>query len=362
MKPEGLREDVPLAPLTTLEVGGKARFFLEAHDESEVLAALAWADAERIATVVLGGGSNVLVADRGLDALVLSVRVRGMDVDGASIRVGAGERWDAFVEHAVQAGWAGIECLSGIPGDVGGAPIQNIGAYGQEVSETILRVHAVDRRLGVRAVLEAERCRFGYRDSAFKREDSERFVVTAVTFGLRAGGAATVRYPELARHVADRAGPATLGSVRESVLELRRRKSMVIDPGDENRRSAGSFFVNPVLDVEALEGVRARVRAAAVLAGGEHMPEYVARPGFVKLSAAWLIERAGFARGTHDGPVGLSSRHTLAIVNRGGAKAADILAFAVRVRRAVLARFGVTLTPEPVLLGFEDDDIERLTG
>jgi UDP-N-acetylmuramate dehydrogenase len=358
---------VPLAPRTTLGVGGPARWFVEAASEDHVITALAWANAEGIETVVLGGGSNVLVADRGIDALVLSVRIAGIAVEEERagrvvVRAGAGEPWDAFVERAVGAGWAGLECLSGIPGDVGGTPIQNVGAYGQEVSETIVRVHAIDRRLGARALLERDRCRFAYRDSAFKREDSGRFVVTAVTFELGPGGAPAIRYPELSRHLEATLGGRApdLADVRAAVIELRRRKSMVIDPADENRRSAGSFFMNPVLPGEAARSVGDRARAAGVLADGEAMPEYLGGPGLTKLSAAWLIERAGFARGTHEGNVGISTRHTLALVNRGGATAAELVAFAARVRRSVLDRFGVALVPEPVMLGFGPGELDAL--
>jgi UDP-N-acetylmuramate dehydrogenase len=208
--------------------------------------------------------------------------------------------------------------------------------------------------------LDAARCAFGYRDSAFKRADRDRFVIVGVRFALRPGGAPAVRYAELARALAGRAAPS-LAEVREAVLGLRRGKSMVLDPADENGRSAGSFFMNPTLDVEAAAEVRARVRTAGVLGPGEEMPEHPAAGGQVKLSAAWLIERAGFRKGTHDGAVGLSTKHTLAIVNRGGATAAEILAFARRVREGVRARFGVALTAEPVMVGFTPEEIAGLS-
>jgi len=371
----GLRERVSLAAFTTLEVGGEARFFLEARDRATVIDALAWASARGLPVVVLGGGSNLLVADRGVDALVLQIRIRGVEVhdegDRVIVRAGAGEPWDPFCERAVRAGWAGIECLSGIPGDVGATPIQNVGAYGQEVAETITEVRALDRGTGREVVLDRVACGFGYRDSVFKREARDRYVVVAVTFVLRPDGRPTVRYPKLRRAIdggIDEGGSEprrtepTLAQVRAAVLELRRSKSMVLDPGDENRRSAGSFFTNPIIAAEHLERVRARVVEAGVLAPGEVMPEFPAALGRVKLSAAWLIERAGFVRGTGEDAVGISTRHTLAIVNRGGATAAGVLAFARRVRDCVEDRFGVALTPEPVLLGFTAEEIDGLRG
>ncbi|WP_437582017.1 UDP-N-acetylmuramate dehydrogenase [Sorangium sp. So ce887] len=368
-----VRESVPLAPLTTLGVGGPARFFAEAEGDAAVVEAFRFAEARGVPLFVLGGGSNLLVADRGVDALVLRVRVRGVEVVGAKggeggrgpsllVRAGAGEGWDDLVARAVAEGWAGVECLSGIPGDVGATPIQNVGAYGQEVAETIAEVEAIDRATGAAAVLSGADCGFGYRDSRFKRAWRGRYVITAVTFALRPGGAAAVRYPELQRALAAPAAGAAppLPEVRSAVIALRRGKSMVLDPGDENGRSAGSFFMNPTLDAGAAAGVLARIEAAGVLAPGEAIPRYPAGGGRVKLSAAWLIERAGFAKGTRHGAAGISTRHTLALVNRGGATAAELLDLARRVRRGVLDRFGVALSAEPDLVGFapgETDDL-----
>ncbi|XXU32035.1 UDP-N-acetylmuramate dehydrogenase [Sorangium sp. So ce887] len=362
-----------MAPLTTLGVGGPARFFAEAEGDAAVVEAFRFAEARGVPLFVLGGGSNLLVADRGVDALVLRVRVRGVEVVGAKggeggrgpsllVRAGAGEGWDDLVARAVAEGWAGVECLSGIPGDVGATPIQNVGAYGQEVAETIAEVEAIDRATGAAAVLSGADCGFGYRDSRFKRAWRGRYVITAVTFALRPGGAAAVRYPELQRALAAPAAGAAppLPEVRSAVIALRRGKSMVLDPGDENGRSAGSFFMNPTLDAGAAAGVLARIEAAGVLAPGEAIPRYPAGGGRVKLSAAWLIERAGFAKGTRHGAAGISTRHTLALVNRGGATAAELLDLARRVRRGVLDRFGVALSAEPDLVGFapgETDDL-----
>ena len=347
-------ENVPLAPRTTFAVGGPARFYAEPHTPETVQQALAWARERGIAVTILGGGSNLLVADRGVAGLVLRVRITGADVytsrDAVHVTAGAGEPWDPFVERAVASDWAGVECLSGIPGDVGATPIQNVGAYGQDVSDTIERVFAIDRATLEPITIDAADCGFAYRDSAFKRALAGRHVLTRVTFRLVPGGAPALRYAELTRALADVPSP-TLAQVRATVLALRRSKSMVYDPADDNHRSAGSFFTNPIVTADIL--ATARDAARAVLRAGETMPEYPAGPGLTKLAAGWLIERSGFARGDNDGPVGLSTRHALAIVNRGGATAAQVLAFALTVKRRVRDRFGVTLTPEPNLLGFD---------
>lgn len=343
-------------------MGGPARYFAEATDERSVREALEWARSRGVRVVMLGGGSNVLVADSGVDSLVLRAAIRGVTMepsgDVVHVTAGAGERWDDLASRAVQSGLAGIECLSGIPGDVGAAPIQNIGAYGQEVSQTIVRVRALARRTGEVAEIDAPSCQFGYRDSAFKRDAKDLYVITSVTFALRPGGAPLVRYAELERKLGETAGAApSIDAVRAAVLELRRSKSMLLDPGDENVRSAGSFFMNPTLDEAAFDAVKRRIDASGVVGEGEVMPSYPAGGGRMKLSAAWLIERAGLRKGAGDGRVGLSTRHTLAIVNRGGATAAEIVAFALRVRGVVLDRFGVALVPEPVFLGFSPGEL-----
>ncbi|MEZ4434657.1 MAG: UDP-N-acetylmuramate dehydrogenase [bacterium] len=350
--PVFVRRDVPLAPLTTLEVGGPARYFVDGHDPAELAAALAWARAADVEVLVFGGGSNLLVADAGFDGLALRVATTGITVEAAgeaiTLRVAAGEPWDALVTRAVGERWAGIECLAGIPGAVGAAPIQNIGAYGQEVADVLVAVEALDRVSGEVARFAAAECGFGYRQSRFKGDPTRRHVVTAVTLALRPGGAPTVRYAELAAAVDATRG---LAAVSDAVRALRRSKSMVLDPSDPNRRSAGSFFLNPVLPGAAVAAVTARVAAAGH--DPSTMPAWPQPDGAVKLSAAWLIERAGLTRGFGDGRVGLSSRHTLAVVNRGGATAAEIVAFAGQVRATVRARFGVALHPEPVFAGFD---------
>jgi UDP-N-acetylmuramate dehydrogenase len=345
-----VRERVPLAPLTTLGVGGEARWFVAAADEATVVAAHTWARARGVALRVLGGGSNLLVADAGVDALVVHVGLRGVSTRRAGgaleLTAAAGEPWDGLVRHAVEHGWAGLECLSGIPGLVGATPIQNVGAYGQEVSDTVTAVRTLDTQRGEIVTIPAAGCGFAYRDSLFKRGEAGRWVVLAVTYRLQPGGAPTLGYADVAGQLA-RQGTAspTLAAVREAVLAIRRGKSMVLDdPLDPNRHSCGSFFLNPILDAVEAGAVAARADEPA-------MPRWPQADGRVKLSAAWLIEHAGFRRGERAGPVGLSSRHTLAIVAHDGARASDVVAFARRLQDAVEARFGVRLTPEPVFWG-----------
>lgn len=361
-----IHEGAPLAPLTTLGVGGPARWLLEAGDELALREALAFAAERGAPLYVLGGGSNLLIADRGLDAVVLRPKLLGISVaragDRVHVRAAAGVPWDGLVAAAVAEGWAGIECLAGIPGDVGATPIQNVGAYGQEVSETIVEVRALDRATGAAVKLDRERCRFGYRDSAFKREERGRYLITEVTFALTPGGAAAVRYPELRRALGDPAAAPPLAEVREAVLRLRRSKSMVLDPADENGRSAGSFFMNPTLEEAAFAVVRGRIEAAGVLGPGEGIPTFPAGEGRVKVPAAWLIERAGFTKGFVRGRAGISTRHALALVNRGGAEAREILELAALIRREVRGRFGVALAPEPDLWGFSEEELGELTG
>lgn len=363
-----LRTNEPLAGKTTFAIGGPAAFYLEAHDESSIRDALTWANAQKLPLTVLGGGSNVLVADRGVEGLVLRVGIRGMrhEIKDARVHVfvGAGENWDTFVAKTVAENWAGIECLSGIPGDVGAAPIQNIGAYGQEVCEVIETVHVIDRQSGDSLRIDRADCAFAYRDSIFKGAAKDRYIVVGVSFSLEPGGAPAIRYAELQRYMKEMGQEhgASLSDVRRAVLELRGRKSMLLDPRDENVRSAGSFFLNPILDEPTWAKVRERIETAGVLKPGESIPQFGAGPGMTKLAAAWLIERAGFSKGTADGSVGLSTKHTLALVNRGGATAVDIVRFARRIRDGVVQKFGVRLVPEPVMFGFDPADIADFHG
>ncbi len=348
-------EDVPLAPLCTLGVGGPASFLVEAADEASVIAALEWAERYGVAVRILGGGSNVVVGDQGFEGLVIHIALRGVtwrdDNDGSVVlHAAAGEPWDDLVAQSVARELAGIECLSGIPGRAGATPIQNVGAYGQEVAETINAVRAFDRKTRRVVTLSPAECRFAYRDSLFKSEEPERFVVLGVDYRLLPGGAPTLRYLELARRMEAAGSDApSLADARRVVLELRRDKSMLLDPADENTRSCGSFFVNPLVTATELE----RVAAAA---GDADMPRYPQPDGRTKLSAAWLIQHAGFSRGERAGAVGLSTRHTLALVCHEGARASDVVAFARRIRAGVEQHFGVRLVPEPVFWGFASLD------
>jgi len=343
------RENVRLAEHCTLGVGGPARYFVEAHDEAAVLAALDWARARRLPMRVLGGGSNLVVADEGVDGLVVKIALRGIDTREAhgavELTAAAGEPWDTLVQLCVSRGWAGFECLSGIPGLVGATPMQNVGAYGQDVSETVILVRALDTATRRIQAFENRECRFGYRDSLFRSDDPGRYVILSVGYRLRPGGSPTVRYADVENDLAARGVERpSLEDVRASVLTIRRSKSMVLDASDANGRSCGSFFTNPIIPDAELAAVEAR-------AGDRAMPRWPVPGGQVKLSAAWLIERSGYTRGRADGPVGLSTRHALAIVAHDGATACDVVAFARRIQRAVADRFGVRLSPEPVFWG-----------
>jgi UDP-N-acetylmuramate dehydrogenase len=362
---ESLRPQVSLSSLTTFGVGGAASFFLDAGSEDEVEAALDWATKHGVPVTLIGGGSNVLVSDRGVDGLVMRVRVRGIaerELPGQPGKVvceaGAGEELDRVVVHTIESDYGGLECLSGIPGYIGATPIQNVGAYGQEIADTVVGVRVMDRDTRRVEVFDNAACRFSYRSSVFKGEMRDRYVILSVSLALTPGGTPRVHYPEIARELSLRGGdPGSLADVRAVVLAVRRSKSMVIDTADPNHRSAGSFFVNPMVTVDQADEIEERARAANF--EPQPMPRYAVGDR-VKLSAAWLIERAGFGKGTTDGAVGISTRHALAIVNRGGATAAEILDFARRVRDAVLQRFGVTLTAEPVLIGFSEQEASAL--
>jgi UDP-N-acetylmuramate dehydrogenase len=334
-------ERVALAPLTTLRLGGPAARLVEARTEGEL------AEAVRSAyepLLVLAGGSNVVIADEGFPGTVVHVLTRGVERDGPRLVVQAGEDWDELVADCVRRGLQGFECLAGIPGSVGATPIQNVGAYGQEVSETVESVRVLDRASGRIEEMSAADCGFAYRSSVFKYRD--RRVVLSVTFRLREDDrSGPLRYAELARALGvPVGGSAPLAEVREAVLALRRGKGMVIDPEDPDSVSAGSFFTNPILEPEAF---------AALAARADDPPAFPEPDGRIKTSAAWLIERAGFHRGYGDGRAGISTKHTLALVNRGGATTAELLAVAREIAAGVESAFGVALRPEPVLVGHD---------
>ena len=335
---------------TTLRLGGPAAEFVAAADEGALIAAVSEADAAGTPVLLLGGGSNLVVADAGFEGRVVKIDTRGVTIDdasacaGVSVQVAAGEPWDDFVEHAIGQGWVGVEALSGIPGLVGATPIQNVGAYGQEVAETIASVRVWDRVLrGIRTFANAD-CQFGYRHSRFKR-DPARHVVLSVEFQFPTGElGAPVRYAELARTLGVDVGRrAPMGQVRETVLGLRRGKGMVLDPADHDTWSAGSFFTNPMLDQTAADALP------------EDAPRWPQEDGRVKTSAAWLIDHAGFGKGygldANGGRVSLSTKHPLALTNRGSATTTDLVAIAREVRDGVEAKFGVRLVNEPVFVG-----------
>jgi len=333
-----LERDIPLAPFTTIGIGGPARFFIDVKSVDELREALAFAAREGQRVFILGGGSNLLIADEGFDGVVIRIDLRGVEFGDDIARVAAGEPWDAFVAMAVARGLAGIECLSGIPGLTGATPIQNVGAYGQDVSETIELVEALDRTSGAIVAFTNEECRFGYRSSLFKNIEKDRYVILSVTFRLRPGGSASIRYPELKKAIGEDAG---LQQVRDAVIAIRKRKGMVLDPGDPDTRSDGSFFMNPVITESQYESF------AKLAPDAPHFP---ASDGTVKLSAAWLIEHAGFQKGCVHGNVGLSSKHSLAIINRGGGTAKEVLELVHLVQERVRAAFAVDIHPEPTFV------------
>jgi UDP-N-acetylmuramate dehydrogenase len=353
-----IKENQPLAPFTTFGIGGPARWFVEPASEQEIAEAAEWARRRGVPLFVLGGGSNLLVSDSGFSGLVLHVGVKGIERDGELFRVGAAESWEHCVQQTIEFGCAGLECLAGIPGTAGGTPVQNVGAYGQEVASVIERVRAFDLETQEFTEIQNAECGFAYRRSRFNSADRGRFVVTRVDYRLTAGGAPTLRYAELQQTLeANRSGGGGqcggqcgelgLNEVAEAVRQIRRSKGMLLVDGDPDCRSAGSFFKNPVISEELFKKIAARSAP----------PHFPARPGAenagrVKIPAAWLIEQAGFAKGYRMGGAGISTRHTLALVNLGGASAAEILALADKIAAAVEARFSIRLKREPVLVGF----------
>lgn len=344
-----IAHDVPLARRTTLGVGGSAEYLVSADSDETVARAVEFAKGRGCELRVLGGGSNIVVSDRGVPGLVLEMAQKGLHIDDSAgtteVTVAAGEVWDDVVERIVAENLRGIECLSGIPGLTGATPIQNVGAYGQEVADTVDRVRVYDTIDEAFRTLSGRDCEFGYRSSRFKRRDVGRYIVLEVTFVLEREGSPLARYAELARDLADRGiVEPSVEDVRRSVLELRRAKSMVFDPGDPNRRSCGSFFINPVVDPDAFRIVRER-------AGSSQIPHYPQLDGREKLSAAWLIEQSGLHKGYRHGSVGLSTGHALAIVCHEGATAQGVRDFAALISERVKARFEVTLEIEPNLWG-----------
>jgi UDP-N-acetylmuramate dehydrogenase len=351
---KSLRENVQLARFTTIGIGGAARFFCEARSTECLQAGVRWAGERNLPLFILGGGSNIVVSDSGFQGLVLRIAIKGIRIRAsgsqATVTAGAGEEWDDLVALSVAARLAGLECLSGIPGSVGATPIQNVGAYGQEISETMQRLSAIDLATGQIVEIGRDQCQFGYRTSRFKRQDQNRFIITEVEYQLRVDGKPAIRYAELERYFAERKiSDPSLMETREAVIAIRRRKAMVIDAADADSRSVGSFFVNPVVTLNEYEEIKRR--ASSFVSDIEKMPAFAVEDG-IKLSAAWLIEQSGFERGYAHGNVGISTKHVLAIVNRGGT-AREVLDLAEEIKSRVRDRLGVVLTPEPVLIGFD---------
>ena len=343
--------DAPLAPLTTFRLGGPATRLVTATTDDEVIAAVREADEAGTPLLLIGGGSNLVIGDKGFEGTALVLATKGYSLDGTSLELAAGEIWTDAVARTVEAGLAGIECLAGIPGSAGATPIQNVGAYGQEVSSTITEVVAYDRRTGETVTLANEDCGFSYRHSRFKSAP-ERYVVLRVRFSLEdaEGLSAPLRYAETARALGVEAGDRVpLASARETVLKLRAGKGMVLDPEDHDTWSAGSFFTNPILTDTDFAAFRARVRER--LGDGVEPPAYPAGEGHTKTSAAWLIDKSGFTKGYGDGPARISTKHTLALTNRGSATTEDLLALAREVVAGVHDAFGITLVNEPVTVG-----------
>jgi UDP-N-acetylmuramate dehydrogenase len=346
-----ITENVPLAPLTTLSVGGPARYFIEAQAIAEVTQAVDFSRSKSLPLFLLGGGSNLVISDKGWPGLVLKIGITGINHrhghDEVVFEAGAGEEWDKFVSLAVAHNCAGIECLSGIPGSVGGTPVQNVGAYGQEVANTIESVLVLDLRDGQLHELCNQACGFSYRTSVFNATERGRYIILQVNYTLKHGGEAYIAYADLKRYFAGWSEKPTLAEARDAVRKIRAGKGMLLTPGDDDCRSAGSFFKNPILSVD--QHARLTARAAAK---NLQIPSYPALDAQKKVSAAWLVEHSGFSRGYGQGPVGISRKHALAIVNRGNATAADVVAFIEDVRQRVEDIWGIRLETEPVFVGF----------
>ena len=347
-----IQENVLLARLTTLKIGGEARFFVRAEGEKDVVKALKFAAENDLNVFILGGGSNVLIADEGFDGLVLQIAFKGISVaeenDAVLVTATAGEDWDEFVAFCVSRNLQGVECLSGIPGFVGGTPVQNVGAYGQEVSETIEAVKVLERGTGEIFEMNSVDCGFSYRTSIFNTTKKNRFVVLAVTFQLKPNGTPKIIYKDLREFFGNQL--PTLQETRAAVLKIRATKSMVIDERDPNSKSAGSFFKNPIVDIEKFAEIERRAKESEI----GKVPNFAVDDKNVKIPAAWLIENAGFCKGYKFGNVGISTKHTLAIVNLGNAAAKDVLDFKSEIQIKVKEKFDIDLKPEPVFVGFRE--------
>ena len=346
-----IEENVSLAEYTTLKIGGRARYFIAAKNDTEVVEAAGFARENDLQIFILGGGSNVLIADEGFDGLVLQIALKGISKNRkenniVKLTAQAGEDWDNLVEFSVNENLQGFECLSGIPGLVGGTPVQNVGAYGQEVSETILSVKCFDRKTEQILELTNGECEFAYRTSIFNSTQKNRFIVLAVSYELKSDGEPKIVYRDLINYFGER--KPTLKETRDAVLKIRGDKSMVINENDPNSKSAGSFFKNPIITNEKFALIEKRAKDFNI----ETIPHFTVNEKSVKIPAAWLIEKSGFCKGFEFGQAGLSTNHTLAIINRGGATAKDVLALKDFIQAKVLEKFDIELNPEPIFVGF----------
>jgi UDP-N-acetylmuramate dehydrogenase len=349
--PIQIREQVPLAPYTTFRIGGPARFFCDIHTETELLEAVHFARNRNLAIFVLGGGSNLLLSDSGFNGLVLHIAIdapaHADSTDNfVDYTIAAGTDWDSFVHQICEQGISGVECLAGIPGTIGGTPVQNVGAYGQEVANTITQVRVLDLETLTFTTLTHDQCGFSYRRSIFNTTHRNRYIVTQVTFRFDRAAAPNLTYPDLQRHFANQAQPLTPIDIYHAVREIRHGKGMLIVEGEPDCRSAGSFFKNPIVPESALAPI-----AAALNIPVEKVPHWPAGTGNIKLPAAWLLEQAGFQKGFTLGAAGISSRHTLALINRGSATSADIAALRDTIQHEIHRRFHIQLEQEPVQPG-----------
>lgn len=365
-----IREQVPLAPQTTLGVGGPARFFVTVTNQEELLDAVHFAEENGAPIFVLVGGSNVVISDSGFPGLVIKMQMKGIeahfDGDDVLVRAGAGDVWDSLVAYCVERGWSGLECLSGIPGSVGAAPVQNIGAYGVSVAPFVHHVEVFDRASKKIHILSAGDCAFAYRDSIFKHPEGSSYMITHVTFRLKKSAIThTPSYHDIQNYFSESPGlrrgfarelgmtdEVSLADLRNAIIEIRSRKGMVLLPGYETYKSAGSFFKNPVVIPDVF--LRARAAVGACPDGACTPPWFWSqKDGQVKIAAACLLEASGFPKGYREGRVGISPKHALAIINCGGATAAEIVAFAEKIQQRVLNKFGISLQPEAHYIGFE---------
>lgn len=352
-----ISENISLNKYTSIKLGGKAKFFCECKTEKELTECLEYAKTNNLKVHILGGGSNTIFSDEGFEGLVIRINLKGIYIhndfkDNVILKVSAGEQWDDFVKYCIENKFAGVECLSGIPGSVGATPIQNVGAYGQEVKDTIIFVKAIDRETFKSIMFSNEDCLFGYRTSRFKTIDKDKYIVTEVLFKLRKDGKPEIKYPELEKYLKSKGEENySLDNIRDAVMELRKKKSMVLDDDDPDSVSCGSFFVNPIVSEEVFEKLLIRMENGKwKMENGEKLsiPHFKVEGG-VKLSAAWLIENAGFKKGYTKNGAGISNKHSLALVNRGGTTK-NLLELAEEIQTKVFDKFGIELVKEPVLV------------